>query len=255
MSYHYWNDFVSQWFLGKKAILSWTDPDTIPLLNDPDKKDKSTLYVPEPWWGNDGSQPLHSVIINYNPGSGRQIQQRASLSYYGSYANDIVNSGVLPDTCCWHSSKRALPILSALKRCGHITGNYGWSNHLSIEMIPWHTKTVNADYWRYVKQNIKQIYENILCFAAEESRNITNNKLKSVVLLRMGEAKIRCLINDLNANRIQARFSQKMIFGDAILIEFSIPSIQGVRFYGISGRRLRNNLPLRNDLDAIINAI
>lgn len=81
MNYVYWNDFVSLWFQGCKAILNWSDPDTIPLLNDPKVRDLSSLYVPEPWWGNDGSQPLYSVIINYNPGCGRLFQRQANLSF------------------------------------------------------------------------------------------------------------------------------------------------------------------------------
>jgi len=121
-------------------------------------------------------------------------------------------------------------------------------------MIPWHTKAVDAAYWQYVKQNIQQIYDNVFCFAANESCKI-ESKLKSVVLLRMGEANIKRLIYIFNANKIQALLGQKMILGKAILIEFLIPSIKEVRFYGISGTGLRNNLPARNDLDEIINAI
>ncbi|MBR5035494.1 MAG: hypothetical protein IKX71_09335 [Bacteroidales bacterium] len=98
MNYNYWNIFVLGWSVGKKSIGGWTNPNSISLYNDSSQKDKSSLYIPEPWWGNDGSAPLHSVIINYNPGKAQSFQISGAVRVLHSYATEIVNSGLLSRT-------------------------------------------------------------------------------------------------------------------------------------------------------------
>ena len=136
--YKYWEEFVAQWYKNTdNAIKGWSNPDEEPApLCNTKGGEKSSLYIPEPWWGNDGKQPLHSVVINFNPGEGGPQQERESIRnrklYNGSYADDIVNySGETgkkgdrwPDnTAYWHFIYRARPVHNtlglkpSLKRC------------------------------------------------------------------------------------------------------------------------------------------
>lgn len=235
--YKYWEEFVSEWFKagGKPSfpLKGWTDPD--PVLGCVSK------YLPEPWWGNDGDEePLHSVVINYNPGEGGPNQEYSKLKhwYKSSYANDIVKTvgaNLLTATADWHNSKRALPILDALHDLKYISDPYGLRNHLSIELIPWHTKSVNTSYWKYFDQNIVEIYEHVLKFAANESKRIANAKLKNKVLLRMNCTHTQRLLKGLAKNSHPSRIigcgsSSK---GDGHYVIFEICDIPDVQFISI----------------------
>lgn len=113
--YKYWEEFVEQWFKGNdNAIKGWSNPDMTPALCNTKGDTQSSLYIPEPWWGNDGTKPLHSVVINFNPGLGGQPQERERVPYYNSYAKDIINykDGSNPkkwpnNTANWHYTRRA----------------------------------------------------------------------------------------------------------------------------------------------------
>lgn len=114
MFYTYWNDFIKKWFSGCKNIDGWTEP----------AGKLSSHYIPEPWWGNDDSQPLHSIVVNFNPGKGGFPQKRENLTkvFKSSYANDIVNNTTIQSgskewpncTRNWNLKKRAIPILQHL---------------------------------------------------------------------------------------------------------------------------------------------
>ena len=124
IGYNPWESCIADWYAGR-PMGTWTDPNTIPLLNNIALGTKSSDYIPEPWWGNhDMDIPLHSVVINFNPGRGENIQHRTAISYHGSYAIDIVDSGYLHKTANRHENRRALPILNALKRIGVLSEDY-----------------------------------------------------------------------------------------------------------------------------------
>ena len=183
MSYNYWNQFINDWFKGSNTFPGWT----------PTKGTLSADYIPEPWWGNDGTKPLHSVVINFNPGQGGCCQLRSNLiNYYkGSYANDFVNNTTMqPNPKCWpnntrewHCKKRAIPVLQHL---GLSNSLINIDSHLSVELIPWHSNNIAGNHYRnYLKKNITAIYKNSICFAAHEAARIQNPKLNNVVLLKM----------------------------------------------------------------------
>ena len=259
MNYNYWNGFVIDWTKGyQTAIGGWSDPNNI-LFNDSAKKDPSSDFIPEPWWGNDGSSPLHSVIINFNPGKGEDIQRKGNLPVISSYANDVVLSGLLPKTDCWHCKHRALPILNSLKRLGCMSGPVSTHDSLSIELIPWHTKGVDSAYWDYVNQNASIIFDSVIRFAANESLRITNNKLKSVVLLKMNETNILRLLR-LFRKQASVEYSIKKpkkttASGNACYLEFAFDALPNNRFVALWGKQTRNNLPNPKDLDEILTAI
>lgn len=257
MSYPTWETFITKWYHKRYSIQGWSNPQDTPLYNDNEKRESTIDFIPEPWWGNDGSTELHSVIINYNPGKAGPKQARTKVPYKGSYAADIVIPPYLSDTADWHERKRALPILDALHDLGFIPSGYNLQNHLSIELIPWHTSGINGTgYWAYVKNNIKRIYEDVICFAASESKKISNSKLKGVVLLRMSEKSFK---------RIKAYLTKKGITvtlknpakseGKAKYVEYSITSLPDIRFILIWGAGIRNNLPNHADLKTIIASI
>ena len=200
MSYKYWEDFFQQWKAGVKAINGWIDPDSLPLYNDA-KKNLSSLYVPEPWWGNDGSSPLHSVVINLNPGAGEYPQTINSINAHNfqSYAA-LVNSCYLPKTIAWHLGYRAEPILTALNRGGYISKkDISLRSHLSIELIPWHTQSADNTYLKYCRQNLNKIFDCSIKFAAEESRRIEKDKLRNKVIVRMCVNRMSTLLKNFES--------------------------------------------------------
>ena len=254
MNYSYWENFISKWNTGNSnAINGWTDPDSIHLYGC--GNNLSSRYIPEPWWGNDGNHVLHSVVINFNPGKGYQGQMKGIVPYKKSYANDVVNSGALSINDQWQWKNRAYPVLGALQRLGIKKGYPCLREHLSIELIPWRTPSINANYWNYLHLNIKKVYDNSICFAANESKRIANHKLNSVVILRMSADTTTKLLKELNIIGIQCCTGQVGTIGKGKYMNFQINNIPDVKFISIWGPTLRNNFPPQADLDNIINII
>ena len=262
MSYNYWENFIKNWS-AQKVSQGWTDPDNMPLYNNPDKKDLTSLYIPEPWWGNDGTKPLHSVVINFNPGEGGPCQERGVIPYNGSYANDIVNNpNVLPCTRKWHANKRAKPILDALYNLGYIKVGYGLENHLSIELLPWHTANAqDKAYTQYQQMNINMVFEKVICFAANESRRIANKKLKNVVIMRMNGGRAKSVFEEMRKRIPNFQYKSQTLHvtpcGNGKYMEFQIHShgLNDIRFICIWGPRSRNNFPPKSALEDILRLI
>ena len=239
---------------------TWSDPDTIPVLNNIALNTKSSNYIPEPWWGNHNIDiPLHSVVINFNPGRGEDIQLRNTVPYKGSYATDIVDSGCLPKTAKWHENRRALPILNALKRIGRVLPtDYipSLDNHLSVELIPWHTENTSATcgFGQYLQANILNVYEYAICFAAHESKRIKNDKLKNKVILKLSGSTTAMILDLLNGIGYRSVvYPQQTVPGTrSHCLEFTIDRLPGIRFFSIWGSDARNNFPKGSDLDYIL---
>lgn len=267
--YKYWDGFVKLLVNATRkqnGQLStfpqgWKNPDDLPLYNNPKNKDLSSLYIPEPWWGNDGNHPLHSVVINYNPGKADKCQECAAMKGIKSYAKDVVNGNVLKETRNWHYTHRAKPVISSLIEKGFIREsdvnmNCVLKNHLSIELVPWHTMKVNSNYEVYLKDNIQQVYEHCILFAAHESMRINNECLKNVVILKISGNKTRNLINCLNnCEKITASVCINDIVemsadqqGKSKYLIFKIKDsknsfINKITFVSIWGKYTRNNFP------------
>ncbi len=256
--YQYWEDFISLWSK-KKVQKDWTSPCPSLILNTPSALDLTTDYIPEPWWGNDGTKPLHSVAVNFNPGAGGCCQRRGIVPYVNSYADNVVNNtSILCQTRKWHETRRAKPILEALNRTGCIKGGYGLENHLSIELIPWHASNVDNSYLQYLSDNIKAVYEHCICFAANESRRIDNYKLKNVVILRINDKKAEFLIKELNKIGMTSSISSSTCTttdGHGKYTEFKIDNLSDIRFLCIWGVNSRNDFPPSTDMDDIIRKI
>jgi hypothetical protein len=257
--YQYWEEFIKQWRRGKWTdIKDWSDPDELPLFNKTERKEFSSLFIPEPWWGNDGTQPLHSVVINFNPGEGGPEQKRSAFPDECSYAHDVVaDMNRLSNTRKWHKSKRAMRILNTLYRNHWIKGSFGLENHLSVELIPWHTKNVTNNYMPYLIKNILAVYKHSICFAANESLRIQNDKLKSVVIVRTNDIKAQCVLDELKQKGIMSEILDKGMSssGKGKYMKFSFPSLPDIRFICIWGEKSRNDFPPNKDMDDIIEMI
>lgn len=77
--YQIWENLIRQWSASGR-LGAWTDPDNVPLYNDDNGGALSSSYLPEPWWGNDGTKELHCVVVNYNPGQADAMQKRGWLA-------------------------------------------------------------------------------------------------------------------------------------------------------------------------------
>ena len=254
--YEAWEKFIIDWYNGKTDT-PWSDPNLIPLINNPKTKSHSSDYIPEPWWGNhEDNVPLHSVVVNFNPGQGDCFQHRSCIPFHDSYAHDIVEGRVFPLTEKWHALLRAKPIHSALSSINP-TGCKGLSlkNHLSVELIPWHTRAIaGCGFDDYLKQNPRQIMEYSLMFAANESKRIANDKLRNVVILKMSKGNTDKLLNVLASAGYNAhKDSVKTVPGTSShSYEFSIDCIPSIRFVSIWGEHAMNKFPNTIDLKYIL---
>lgn len=247
--YKYWEKFVALWYEGNiKAIEEWTNPDEAPALCNTNGGKKSSLYIPEPWWGNDGKEPLHSVVINFNPGGGGDLQERERVPYHGSYADDIVNYKGEPNpqkwpnnTAGWHLNRRATPVLNLLG----LEPSLG--SHLSIELIPWHTKDVDKkNYLPYLERNIKAVYKYSICFAAYKSKHIINGNLQNVVLLKLSGSFTKKLLKMMEKKGCcRAEIvAEGCVDSEGKYLEFKLEEWPDIRFISIWGKNSRNNFPV-----------
>lgn len=125
--------------------------------------------------------------MNLNPGKGdAKLQTRSNAELMGiSRYQDVF--GLLPDTHNWHSVRRAKPIGKALEAV-HGTPAGSIENHLSVELIPWHTEHASnaLGFWDYIASNVSDVFEHAFLFAAQESERIVG-PLKKTIILRFSE--------------------------------------------------------------------
>ena len=203
------------------------------MLNTLNPKTDSSDYLPEPWWGNDGVDPLDSVCVNLNPGKGEACQMRCNFATLSSYDPTSL-ALTLSKTDKWHREKRADPIAKALRSIG-IPAKGGNSGNLDIELVPWHSAhaTYVYGFYGYIKNNAQDIFDWGLSFAADESRRITNNKLKNTVILRMSAKNAEFLFRQFkNCGAIQS-FSQSQAYNvcqNAHWKEYKLNVFSGFRF-------------------------
>ena len=279
MSYIFWNNFVDRWrtlppveYLNPapippfNTILGWTNPNLTPLMNSPAITDYSLQYLPEPWWGNSGVHVLNSVVINYNPGGGSGIQQyHHSMALFGcAHYQDFADNeatgatNLFAGTNNWHRSNRARRIFNTLSRIRILLhGNHNLQNHLSIELIPWHTLN-SLTIGPYINANLQTIFDNCIKFSANESLRIENIKLKNKVILRLNGTMTTNLLSDFVRLGIcaynvinQIGYTQSMNGG---FFKFAINTLPNVEFISIWGK-IGNDFPPNIDMDWIFTNI
>lgn len=205
--YAFWDDFVKEWCLyiasGNSLsnnpwnntintlsnLTKWHYPNFNNHISPKTPFDPTIQYIPEPWGGNDGTHPLQSVVINYNPGKGLPKQVGVSAPNFTTYHNAEINKG--PKEKNYNYKNRAKPIYDVLKILGvDLNGCDKLENHLSVELIPWHSKGFTKEVLIYAQQNLNAIIEHSIKFAVEASKNICNDKLNRVVLFRISLSRL-----------------------------------------------------------------
>jgi hypothetical protein len=273
MNYNYWNDFIKDWSTTpisrynsfppiNDQILQWEHPNNQPLINNPGL---SFEFLPEPWWGNNGSDELHSVVVNFNPGKGGGWQHYLNSittfrhTSYSDFMFSELTSSIknLPLTSKWHLNKRAKPIFNALSDNGIIMFNSTLKNHLSIELIPWHTENINM-LQPYVLRNAHEIFTNSFMFAADQSKRIANKILKNKVIVRMSKNFILPILDSIQNHGI----SKYKIIGNcgyfnenSAVMKFHFSEIENVEFICVWGRYTRNDFPKSVDMNLIFKNI
>ena len=271
MNYNYWNDFINHWVHSPANLinivppinnnfLNWEHPNIQPLLNDPGV---SFEFLPEPWWGNNGTHELQSVVLNFNPGKGggwhhhlNSMNTLNNILYSDFIYSELTTlTPNLPKTSRWHLTKRAQPIFKALSANGIVSNNFTLLNHLSVELIPWHTENINMLH-TYVSRNLNPIFNNSFVFAANESKRIANKILKNKVIVRMSQNFILPILNSIQNQGI----SNFRILGNHgyyndnfAVMKFHFSKIEDVEFICIWGRYSRNDFPNAHNLNLIFN--
>ena len=280
MSYPYWNDFINNWRnlpsidytkTNPFLISGWENPNTIPLMNITGRPEFSLEYLPEPWWGNDGNSPLNSVIINYNPGQAEPykhytnplVKNLYNCSDYGSFLKSEVtgfvntSKGNFPRTNHWHWKNRAKIVFDTCQRLrDQLNGNNQLCNHLSIELIPWHTRNTK-NIQTYVYRNLKQIYLKNIVFAADQSCRIVNKRLRNKVIVRSCYSTFLVLLNQIRAQGIDNysptyNTTTHTSTGNGSYFKFYFDNLPDVEFICIWGKTSRNKFPPDVDMDCIL---
>lgn len=286
MSYAYWDDFVNNWrnlppveyinpapLPPHHQILGWTNPNLTPLMNSQTLADYSLQYLPEPWWGNNGIHVLNSVVINYNPWIGGPTQHHhvsTNLNGFANYSDfvnySVLNGGAMEATNKWHRG-RARRILNTLNRYlnnnGHpILPNVNLVNHLSVELLPWHTQDATSPNFHTYKNNcLLEIYNCCFAFAANESMRINNQKLQNKVILRLSGDATQNILHGLNQIGIHSNiiipptYTPNPPLGNGGYFKFSFNGIPNIDFISIWGKKSRNDFPSNLEMDWIFNNV
>lgn len=223
----FFNKLYEDWYYGKplsKFGLIRIDPNVI-------------KYVFEPYWIS-GRGDLQGVVMNYNPGRGGGIQERQNINYTGDYVIDIINNPNFKKTDDWHLNLRAKPILNALKCHGSIK---------CIEIFWGHTPTVKNGLIKHVKDNPDAIFKSFY-FAAEESKKVKNNKLNSVVLMKMSKRGLIEILKLANIKYKEVKNTQYASDNVGAWYEIMIDNIPDVKFVTIwnakrDGSKQRSSFP------------
>jgi len=279
MSYTYWNNFIDFWRYLPPAgytnpyptaytlIAGWTNPNQSPIFGTLSMRDLSLQYLPEPWWGNNRTHDLESVVINYNPAGldrnywGVQANQHYNHSRtlfgfmdYSSFINNevLTASNRFPGKNTFHYSNRAKRIFDSLSRIGVPLAGRRLENHLSIELAPWYTPKSNLIF-PYLRINIDNIYANCILFAANESTRIVNPVLKNKVIIRASKNSVLNLLPHLGHYVII--YDETTPSGNGRYFKFRLNTIPNIEFVCIWGPNSRNDFPPSADLDIIMNAL
>ena len=157
--------------------------------------------LPEPWWGwnNTKDTPINSVVINYNPGLGDCVQ--CGYVLHRRYGRNFSYREIMPDFRLhhpqgeqWHKNRA-----SAIKNLivGHDRTNT--FSHLSIELYPFHSESVeNDDIEKYLKDNSDDVIKNVFEFAACAASHIECDLLCNIVFVRISPVRFCRYLDKLN---------------------------------------------------------
>lgn len=225
--YDYWDKYVANWYRCRCPCCT---------------------YLPEPWWGwqPNSNKPIHSVVLNLNPGKGGKEQTREFLTNIlsnHSYSEAIFNKEFvkhLPKTHCWHNNFRAKPILSNLSDYKQSNSEF-IDHHLSIELSPLHSVT-SLEVEDYVAEHANETLAYSLRFAADASRYITG-LLHGIVIVRCSANRFLNILSKLGVNRLginRINGNEESPYWSKI----DLPGFADVKFVCVWGER--NHIPQKD---------
>lgn len=275
--YDYWDSFINEWRcfacpsykipLGKRSwniaqeklypnITKWKYPSFLNAI-----QGKETVeYLPEPWWGNDGTHPLSAVVINLNPGEGGDSQLRTNLPRFSRYSryvshkvNDFVNNKEfkiylnnkrVKSTTEWLLLQRALPIFNAFPGIPF----QSVENVLAVELFPWHSKAYK-DTCNYHINNCSEIFKYSIMFALEASEHVCYPELRNIVFARVRIQLLWNILKNISGINIQSiNYKFKMLGKEEIFII----NYNGKCYYIIANNNSFNNLPSKGTMRNIV---
>lgn len=186
--YKHWNDHFREWCNG--AI--------------------EETHLPEPWWGWTpyNGRPLHSVVINLNPAKGGKLQEDGCIKCLMKKSGKHSYSEIMPDlskhledTEKWHFQNRYKPLMQSVG-ISEFPSEPDAGNHLCIELSPKHG---DIKYHEEFIRNARDVYDYVLCFAAEASKRIEKPSggredvsLKNIVIVRAASSHIKKIKKSLD---------------------------------------------------------
>ena len=221
------------------------------FANSNNPADPTIDVMPEPWWGwNPGFGNLNSVVINYNPGNGgnHQLWSRSPLTHHVGYSSLVQSevsgaTSIFLSTSDWHCRYRAKPIHNVLIGSGTCLSVL--KNHLSVELIPWHTPDIK-NLGTYLNSNLNSIIQTSLAFASCAS-NLIIGILSKTVIIRISSlsqpslfASLGFLLNPITPSYVSLPHSPGH-YGR--FQRFTHPLFSGINFVCIWGNHF-NSLPL-----------
>lgn len=271
--YQYWDEFVKEWFyyhianslstykIGAKYENEWTFPQNIYGSNNPNIE--TIKYMPEPWWGNDGSHLFQAVFLSLNPGGGGYEQsfdfiKNLGFDTYRRYVSNkvdtfvankefkiYINNKYQKSTTEWLLIQRVKPLFNAID-----LEYFTVRNILGIDLTPWHTPSFIQITKEYIEKNAKAIYDYSIKFALTASREI-KGELQNVVVARVP---CQLFIDILRfSNEIQMVECQHYYEKDKN--EILTLRYNGERFYVMLLSGARNNLPSKQKIKEMLELI
>ena len=108
-----------------------------------------------------------------------------------------------------------------------------------------------------MNQNIKAVYENSICFASNRSREIENDKLHSVVIVRMNDSNTQIIMDRLKHLGVESDIVSTGVTASGLgsYMEFRLSSLSDIRFISIWGKQSWNDFPPNAEMDEIFKII
>lgn len=212
--YNYWDRFVLNWYMSHKPLPCWSEND---INNSAQVSgDMSNKYLPEPWWGYNGSGDLSAVVLNTNPGKGGYSQKKGNLKNFTNYKQYVTkkvnrfyknkerkiynkDNDYVMSTSEWLLTQRAKPLFNAFNSIRNRTVK----NILGVELIPWHSESSQL-VETYIDKNLNVIYHKSIRFALLASEKISVPELRYVVFARVSKNRINRILKKYNGSNFKS---------------------------------------------------
>ena len=167
----YWDDWHLKWFANVKK----STPNVNPIVDCWESPTPIWRFFPEPYWGNPYNDNLVAVFLNINPGEGDVDQDifhlpindpnSTYIAQHNIYSRtvEILSTNNKYETTKYFTSNR-INWLRKLFECMKIQQipNLSVQNIITVDLIPWHTPTVDSFVLNYIKKHHNCILKNVI---------------------------------------------------------------------------------------------